>query len=469
MKKFLLISLLVLQQSVYSQTVSEINSLIESFRLGIITLDSENEWSELFLHDSITWAMIREGKTELRQNFNDPHFSFFSSDPISFFRFLKGKGQKFEERFYEVKITNSDLYGTVEFLYSFHENGKLRNWGKEYWTLVKVKNEWKIGSVIWTENLEQIEPCPFSGMKSFALNRFKCPPCPFGCDNHLYDQPGACPVCHMPLQKVEESVFDGYTKTKLIIPGEGVELMAAYYLPKDIDNLVGAVVISHGSGQSSHEDVSFFTNLAVKLRMAVLAYDKRGAGLSTGKYESFTVERSEEWFKLLSMDLQHCYNWLRALPELENKKIGFLGGSQAGWIMPLAASNLEGVDFIIAGEGAAVSAGEESYFSQLTGDGTGTAQMTLKEADIALQNWKGLKGFDPRTILQNLQVPTLWIFGTNDPVIPVEASIRVLDEIANPKFDRLILNHGDHNFINTQSGKRYELSEKLKKWLSKVL
>ena len=468
MKKHLTILCLIFGYSVHAQSISEIKILVESFRQGIISLESEGDWSELFLHDSITWAMIKGGQTEIASNFKSPGFRLFSSDPISFYHFLERQDHNFEEKFYDLNISLSEPFATVEFLYTFHKDDTLRNWGKEYWSLLKVKGEWKISSVTWTEHLQSIELCPFENSKSFSLYEYKCPPCPFGCDNLIYHQPGACPVCNMTLQRVEESHYNGYSKTKLIIPSEDVELLAAYYLPKDTSKIKGAMVICHGSAQSDHEDVSYYTNLAIKMEMAVLAYDKRGAGLSTGVYESFTVGRSNEWFNLLSIDLENCYRWLSTRPELKDKKIGFFGGSQAGWIMPLAASRLEGIDFIISGEGTTVSAGEENYFSQLTGDGDEIGQHTIQQADLALKSWNGVKGFDPRDILENLQVPTLWIFGTNDPVIPVDASIRTLEKINNPNFDLLILENGDHNFMNTETGKRYELVEELKSWLDSL-
>ena len=444
-----------------------INKIIDDFRLGIITLESETEWSKLFLHDSITWAMVREGKTEITKNFDNPNFRFYSGSPVSFYKFLKGKEQQFEEKFYDVNVSSTDNFATVDFLYSFNENGKTLNWGKEYWSLLKVKGDWKITSVTWTENSQCIEPCPFSNMKSFSLAQYRCPPCPYDCDIEIHNRPGVCHVCNMELQKIEDTKFDGYKKSSLFIQNDSTQLFAAYYLPEDLTKIKGSVVISHGSAPTTIEDVAYYTKLATQLNMAVLAYDKRGVGLSSGTYEYFSVERSKEWFDLLASDLQVCFEWLRKRPELKDTKIGFLGGSQAGWIMPLAASRLKGVDFIIIGEGASVSAGEEAFHSNLTGDGSGNG-ISINEADEKLKTYNGELGFDPRPILKNLNTKILWFFGTKDDVIPVNASIEVLNEIDNKNHEIIILPNGDHNFTNVETGQQYYLIKYIQPWLKEL-
>jgi len=445
----------------------KINKVVEDFRLGIITLESEKEWSKLFLHDSITWAMVKEGKTEVARNLKNPNFGFFSSDPSAFFKFLKGKNRQFEEKFYDVNISSTNQFATVEFLYSFHENGKILNWGKEYWSLLKVKGDWKITSVTWTENSQNIEQCPFSDMKSFSLKQYRCPPCPFDCDTEIHDRPGLCPICKMELQEIKETKFEGYKKSNLYIKNDSIQLFAAYYLPEDLTKIKGGIVISHGSAPSTLEDVAYYTKLATQLNMAVLAYDKRGVGSSSGTYESFSVKRSKEWFDLLASDLQVCFDWLRKRPELKHTKIGFFGGSQAGWIMPLAASRLKSVDFIIIGEGAAVSAGEEAFHSNLTGDGSGNG-ISINEADKKLKTFNGELGFDPRPILKNLNTKILWFFGTKDDVIPVNASIEVLNEINNENHKIIILPNGDHNFKNVETRHRYDLIKYIGPWLKEI-
>ncbi len=296
---------------------------------------------------------------------------------------------------------------------------------------------------------------------------FRCPPCPYDCHDKTYSKPGACDVCGMELIPNTTSEYEGYSKSMVEVTSDSIQLSAAYYLPKNKDSIMGALVIVHGSAPSTYEDVSFYTRIGVRLGMAVLAFDKRGVGKSGGIYEYFSVNRSKAWFDLLASDVEACVQWLNTRPELQGTKKGLLGGSQAGWIMPLAASRTSGIDFMIIGEGVSVSAGEEHYFSQLTGDGNGNG-ISIAKAHNKLKHFSGELGFDPRSILENLDVMTLWFFGTNDPVIPVDASLAVLEKMNNPNFKIVLLPEGDHNFNNTGTGKRYDLVEFIKPWLTSI-
>ena len=74
--------------------------------------------------------------------------------------------------------------------------------------------------------------------------------------------------------EVENNVFNRYKESNFYISNGDVKLFAAYYLPKDMSKLKGAVVVTHGSAPTTHEDLSFYTNLA-KLRGTQYASRKR--------------------------------------------------------------------------------------------------------------------------------------------------------------------------------------------------
>ena len=82
----------------------------------------------------------------------------------------------------------------------------------------------------------------------------------------------------------------------------------------------------------------------------------------------------------MAADAQAAIRWLRTQKEVDPMRIGLVGGSQAGWIMPLAASNLAVVRFMVIFAGTPVSAGEEAYHGRLTGDGGGNG-LPIAEAD----------------------------------------------------------------------------------------
>ena len=62
--------------------------------------------------------------------------------------------------------------------------------------------------------------------------------------------------------------------------------------------------------------------------------------------------------------------WLRRRPEIDGRRIGLAGGSQAGWIIPLAASQSSDVDFAAIQSGPVMSVGHERAYSALTGNGS---------------------------------------------------------------------------------------------------
>ena len=240
-----------------------------------------------------------------------------------------------------------------------------------------------------------------------------------------------------------------------------------FFMPKHQEaKKIPCVVIGHGSAPSTLENVGYYTNLAKRMGFAVLAYDKRGTGQSEGLYESFGVERSQACFDLLSDDMSAFVNWAKAQPEVDTNRIGLLGGSQAGWIMPLTASKSP-VRFIIIGEGTPLSAGEENYFSSLTDDRL-DGPLTIAEADKKLQNFKGEKGFDSRAILSKVDASIMWIFGTQDPVIPVDASIRALEKMQNPMHEIVVLKNGNHDFVDVTTNEPYDLLEHIKPWLHQL-
>ena len=74
--------------------------------------------------------------------------------------------------------------------------------------------------------------------------------------------------------------------------------------------------------------------------VAVLAYDKRGIGKSGGLYpgESPTGATIDQ----LARDAAAAARFLTTRAEVDPARIGLAGHSQAGWIMPLAATREPG-------------------------------------------------------------------------------------------------------------------------------
>src|SRR5581483_100057 len=97
-----------------------------------------------------------------------------------------------------------------------------------------------------------------------------------------------------------------------------------------------AVAMVHGAGPRTRDEFDVFTAYLALHGVAVLADDKRGVGESTGLYPG--DEASEANIDLLAHDAQREVRFLAALPQIDKRRIGLFGDSQAGWISPLAAS-----------------------------------------------------------------------------------------------------------------------------------
>jgi hypothetical protein len=107
-----------------------------------------------------------------------------------------------------------------------------------------------------------------------------------------------------------------------------------------------------------------------------------------------------------------------------------MGISQGGWVAPLAASRNAKVRFLILHSGPAVSVHEENLYSKLTGDDSGERAMSTGEAESRIAT-EPPAGFDPRPLLQQLNVTGLWLFGDSDKSIPVQKSVAVLQQEEN--------------------------------------
>src|SRR5262249_28393983 len=89
--------------------------------------------------------------------------------------------------------------------------------------------------------------------------------------------------------------------------------------------------------------------------IASLAFDKRGTGESTGDWHLAD-------FDVLAEDVLAGVQWLRRHPRIRPDKVGLLGISQAGWIIPLAASRCQDIAFIVPISGGAVMPAEQDLW-----------------------------------------------------------------------------------------------------------
>src|SRR5215471_4460416 len=112
-----------------------------------------------------------------------------------------------------------------------------------------------------------------------------------------------------------------------------------------------AIVLVHGSGPENREYMIPWAHFLVRRGVAILGYDKRGVGQSTGDWNTAT-------FDDLAGDAVAAYDYLRTRGDINPDRIGLLGISQAGWVMPIGAVRANGLAFLISISGAGIPAAE---------------------------------------------------------------------------------------------------------------
>jgi uncharacterized protein len=154
-----------------------------------------------------------------------------------------------------------------------------------------------------------------------------------------------------------EIEFDGkkahriaFDVTDTVFEGRGgVKLAGRLVLPKGNDP-VPIVVLVHGAERESARESYALQRLLPAENVGAFVYDKRGTGASEGKYT--------QDFDTLADDAVAAMREARRIAGMRCARVGYQGGSQGGWVAPLAATRAP-VDFLIVSFGLAVSVIDE--------------------------------------------------------------------------------------------------------------
>lgn len=121
--------------------------------------------------------------------------------------------------------------------------------------------------------------------------------------------------------------------------------MAGRLIEPSTGDKLPLVVMVHGSERSSATGSAYAYALAAQ-GLRVFAYDKRGTGASEGDYT--------QNFELLADDAAAAFAHAKALANGRVARAGYFGGSQGGWVAPLASTR-SAADFVAVGFGLVVS------------------------------------------------------------------------------------------------------------------
>jgi uncharacterized protein len=170
-----------------------------------------------------------------------------------------------------------------------------------------------------------------------------------------------------------------------------------------------AVVLVHGSGRVTRHD------------HAGLSAMFTAHGWAQGTYSGVGVANSDTLIPLLGRDAAAAFRALAQSGRVDRHRIGFAGGSQAGWIIPVALGAVPDARLAVILSGPTVSVGTEIYYSNLVENTT----IGIAEANELLRSFTGPYGFDPFAFLARPMPETFWLYGSDDRSIPTQACIDV--------------------------------------------
>jgi pimeloyl-ACP methyl ester carboxylesterase len=245
-------------------------------------------------------------------------------------------------------------------------------------------------------------------------------------------------------------------------------LSGTLHLPEGEGPFPAAVFVP-GSGNVARTDAlpRALAGALTESGYAVLTYDKRGVGQSTGSWR-------EQSLSDLADDVRGALSLLRADPRIEASRIGLIGHSQGGWIAPLSARD-EDLAFVVLVASTPLTPLEQSVFVA-EGDlrNRGLAGSELEEALALLRrifevyatdsgweetraaidaargeawfddelfalqeadswNWRWLHGlpfaFDVTPVLREMDAPLLTINGGADELVPGDRSRDLFESI----------------------------------------
>lgn len=163
-------------------------------------------------------------------------------------------------------------------------------------------------------------------------------------------------------QTFQASRADLYsTQNVSFTSADGIELAGTLYLPKGVAKQRAATVMVHGSGPQDRDGfaslIAVMSDAFAAEGRVVLAYDKRGSGLSSGNGDRAN-------FETLASDASSAMKFLAQRVEVNPVNIGLAGSSQAGWVISktIDAGAAPADVLLLGAAGAAISVRQQNMY-----------------------------------------------------------------------------------------------------------
>jgi uncharacterized protein len=198
---------------------------------------------------------------------------------------------------------------------------------------------------------------------------------------------------------------------------------------------------------------------------AVLYTNKRGLGLSTGKWKKSGLDGRAD-------DALAAFEFLCTHPRIDRTKIGMAGHSQGGWVAQIAAARNSAIAFIVNFAGPAMSVydqtllnDEQFYNCEGLTDQQKKKKRRMRRLELGLGSvvgrliggeaghWARMSKHKTGKVLPRIQVPTLFLFAQHDIFVPPAQNIEYLNKLfphGLPSYFEIYTQDGiDHSFHET--------------------
>jgi alpha-beta hydrolase superfamily lysophospholipase len=233
-------------------------------------------------------------------------------------------------------------------------------------------------------------------------------------------------LCWIAFHEATAQSLESITRRDITFSSEGILLAGTLFSPTHPH---AAIVLVHGSGQEKR--MHQFAERLANEGIAVFTYDKRGVGASGGTYAGPEVGTNNVDFMNLSLLAKDASAAVNKLQEVGmDLPVGLLGFSQAGWVIPIAATLNPSVDFMVLFSGPTIASLEQLRFQFHTnGDTNYWENHSEAEAREHIKNDPDRFQFtptDPKHSLTDLDIPGLWLYGAKDIQVPAQLCIEQL-------------------------------------------
>jgi len=269
------------------------------------------------------------------------------------------------------------------------------------------------------------------------------------------------------------------------------------------------VLFVHGDGPADRTGNMFFPPVMERMLsagFATFAWDKPGTGESTPELDEGDPNLRHQRAQILLDAIE----LMKSRPDIDPTRIGVWGGSQAGYVIPIALTQTEDIAFVICVSCAGESGNDEMGYQvmalglcqDMPKEKSAERDRLLKELDqnrsyetyagylayrksmadlaalvpVSLDNWpvtseetwqanpiedEGV--WNPVPVFSQAKIPVLAIFGGQDRQLdPLQAAFayrKALSEAGNPKNQVEVFPNADHLMLTSKTGCPDELQK----------